>query len=381
MKQTYTHHRYNSITFSLTTSINTCNNMFTTSEGKYPIYMSSTCPLQPSCLQTNTSQTTVSTNESSYVGLRNYNKSTKQHLYATNTSIDDVSYSIAAEQLGNYEKLRKISESEFSTVHVARSRIDGSIVTIKKLLVLDENEGIPTDIVREVTILRSLEHPNIVRLYDVVNKGRYFYFIMEYCPLTLLDYITKSPDRETIRHYMKQLLLALSYCHMHGIMHRNIHPRNILISIDGSIKLDGFSSALPFVSRQAIYTTDFVTVTYQAPELLLGALNYTCAIDIWSVGCIFAQMLTGNVLFNGDSQIDQLYRIFMCKGTPTEDTWRGVSTLPEYNFFSKIFTKQDRIINGLSDIEYSLLENMLTYDPRQRITATECLKHKYFNNN
>lgn len=147
---------------------------------------------------------------------------------------------------------------------------------------------------------------------------------------------------------MHQMLDAISFCHLNRILHRDLKPQNLLVDGTGHIKLADFGLARSFNIPMRAYTHEVVTLWYRAPEILLGTKLYATAVDIWSLGCIFAEMVLRKTLFAGDSEIDQLYKIFHMMGTPNEKNWPGVSQLPEYR---AIFPKWDEenLPNGIKN--------------------------------
>ena len=180
---------------------------------------------------------------------------------------------------------------------------------------------------------------------------------------------------------MFQILEGIVYCHQRRIVHRDLKPQNMLISKDGStVKLADFGLARAFGIPVRVYTHEVVTLWYRAPEVLLGAARYSTPVDIWSIGCIFAEMVTGSALFHGDSEIDQLFRVFRTLGTPCEELWPGVSQLPDFksSFPSWKSNVLKAVVPGLCDDGLDLLTKSLIYDPQRRISGKACLLHPYF---
>ncbi|CAO2646147.1 Cyclin-dependent kinase 3 [Lemmus lemmus] len=180
--------------------------------------------------------------------------------------------------------------------------------------------------------------------------------------------------------YLSQLLQGLNFCHCHRVIHRDLKPQNLLINEFGAIKLADFGLARAFGVPMRTYTHEVVTLWYRAPEILLGSKFYSTAVDLWSIGCIFAEMVTGKPLFPGDSEIDQLFQIFRILGTPSEATWPGVSQLPDYqSSFPKWTGKAlEEIVPSLGPEGKDLLLQLLQYDPSRRVTAKTALDHPYF---
>lgn len=179
---------------------------------------------------------------------------------------------------------------------------------------------------------------------------------------------------------MEQILVGLAYCHGMRVLHRDLKPQNILISKEGKVKIGDFGLARTFAYPFKGYTRDIVTLWYRSPEILLGAEKYSVEIDMWSVGCIFAELLKKKPLFMGDSQIGQLYQIFKLFGTPTESAWPGFAS---FTHFTKKFPKfKARVIEEeIPDLDAEskdLLLLMLKMNPSERITAKEALNHPFF---
>ncbi|KAL1775528.1 cyclin-dependent kinase 2 isoform X2 [Sigmodon hispidus] len=183
-----------------------------------------------------------------------------------------------------------------------------------------------------------------------------------------------------IKSYLFQLLQGLAFCHSHRVLHRDLKPQNLLINAEGSIKLADFGLARAFGVPVRTYTHEVVTLWYRAPEILLGCKYYSTAVDIWSLGCIFAEMVTRRALFPGDSEIDQLFRIFRTLGTPDEVVWPGVTSMPDYKPSFPKWVRQDfsKVVPPLDEDGRSLLSQMLHYDPNKRISAKAALAHPFF---
>ncbi|OCB88282.1 Pkinase-domain-containing protein [Sanghuangporus baumii] len=185
----------------------------------------------------------------------------------------------------------------------------------------------------------------------------------------------------TAQKFTHQLTSGLLYCHAHRILHRDLKPQNLLIDKDNNLKLADFGLARAFGIPLRTYTHEVVTLWYRAPEVLLGSRHYSTAIDMWSVGCIFAEMvLRGSPLFPGDSEIDQIFKIFKLLGTPNEETWPGVSQLPDYKSSFPQWQPQSlsQHLPHLDPTGVDFLHSTLIYDTARRISAKRALKHAYF---
>ncbi|CAO3693987.1 unnamed protein product [Rhizopus stolonifer] len=250
-------------------------------------------------------------------------------------------------------------------------------------------EGVPTTIIREIAILKELKHENIVRLLAMEQKDTIIYLAFEYAEVDLRNYMDKlqRPGLTLghIRSFMHQMLNGLHYCHAQRILHRDLKPQNLLIHKSGRLCIANLGLSRVFVVPMRTYTHQVITLWYRAPEILLGSPQYSTAVDMWSVGCIFAEMLTLLPLFEGDSQIHQMFKIFQLLGTPSEDIWPGVTALPDYNNFP-VWEAQDLyawLRKYEKDLDISsnavhLLRSLLTYDPIQRISAVRAESHPFF---
>ncbi|KAL5032465.1 Cyclin-dependent kinase catalytic subunit, variant 2 [Batrachochytrium dendrobatidis] len=183
-----------------------------------------------------------------------------------------------------------------------------------------------------------------------------------------------------VKSYLYQLVNGLLFCHAHRILHRDLKPQNLLIDQHGMLKLADFGLARAFGIPLRTYTHEVVTLWYRSPEILLGSKHYSTAVDIWSVGCIFAEMVIKHPLFPGDSEIDEIFRIFRALGTPTETTWPGFSSLPDYkpNFPTWSPQSMTELVPNLDMDGLDLLQRMLAYDPAARISAKRAMNHPYF---
>jgi len=288
--------------------------------------------------------------------------------------------------LEHFLKQQKLGEGTYGIVFKAFDTRTKKFVALKKIRMDNEEQGVPPTTLREVATLLELKHPNIVQLLDVVNVGTNLYLVFEFMVQDLRRYMDNaggmgSEGPMLIKSYMYQLLNGLAYCHSHRILHRDLKPQNLLIDAKGYLKLADFGLARVFSIPLRPYSHEVVTLWYRAPEVLLGDQRYSTPIDIWSAGAIFAEMLSHQPLFPGDSEIDELYRIFRIMGTPTEDVWPGVKNLPYWKDIFPHWTKQEwrTTFPTITDPNIlDLLDKMLVYDPAQRISAKAALEHPYF---
>lgn len=181
---------------------------------------------------------------------------------------------------------------------------------------------------------------------------------------------------------MYQLLKGMDFCHARGIMHRDLKPQNLLVDRKGTLKLADFGLARAFMIPVRTYTHEVVTLWYRAPEILLGQKTYSPAVDMWSIGAIFAELVSRRPLWPGDSEIDELYRIFRTLGTPDAESWAGVTELPDYKPSFPKWPKRSiaRSMSefGLDVAGLDLMERMLAYEPSKRISSRAAMDHPWF---
>lgn len=285
----------------------------------------------------------------------------------------------------NFQKIEKIGEGTYGVVYKGRNKITGEIVAMKKIRLESEDEGIPSTAIREISLLKELQHPNIVSLQDVLMEENRLYLIFEFLSMDLKKYMDTLPaekmmDSDLVKSYMYQITAAILFCHKRRVLHRDLKPQNLLINKEGLIKVADFGLGRSFNIPVRNYTHEIVTLWYRAPEVLLGSQRYACPVDVWSIGCIFAEMATRKPLFQGDSEIDQLFRMFRILKTPTEEIWPGVTSLPDYKPTFPCWTQNNlnTQVKNLDSAGLDLLQKCLIYDPVHRISAKKVLEHKYF---
>ncbi|KAL2826102.1 putative cell division control protein 2 kinase [Aspergillus cavernicola] len=304
----------------------------------------------------------------------------------------------------NYQKIEKIGEGTYGVVYKARELTHPNrIVALKKIRLEAEDEGVPSTAIREISLLKEMSDPNIVRLLNIVHAdGHKLYLVFEFLDLDLKKYMEALPVSEggrgkalpdgmahtkslglgdaMVKKFMAQLVEGIRYCHSRRILHRDLKPQNLLIDRDGNLKLADFGLARAFGVPLRTYTHEVVTLWYRAPEILLGGRQYSTGVDMWSVGAIFAEMCTRKPLFPGDSEIDEIFKIFRLLGTPDEALWPGVTSFPDYKATFPKWKREDphNIVPGLEEDGLDLLEALLEYDPARRLSAKQACLHPYF---
>uniref|UniRef100_A0A4W3JPN1 Cyclin-dependent kinase 7 n=1 Tax=Callorhinchus milii TaxID=7868 RepID=A0A4W3JPN1_CALMI len=239
-----------------------------------------------------------------------------------------------------YEKLDFLGEGQFATVYKAKDKITNNIVAIKKV-------SINRTALREIKLLQELSHPNIIGLLDAFGHKSNISLVFDFMETDLED----------------------------------LKPNNLLIDENGILKLADFGLAKSFGSPNRVYTHQVVTRWYRSPELLFGARMYGVGVDMWAVGCILAELLLRTPFLPGDSDLDQLTKIFEALGTPTEDLWPSMTNLPDYvSFKSFPGTPLEHIFSAAGDDLLEILQDLFTFNPSTRITASQALKNRYFSN-
>ena len=203
-------------------------------------------------------------------------------------------------------------------VYKAKDRASGEIIALKKIRLEAEDEGIPSTALREISLLKELQHCNIVRLYDVVHTEKKLTLVFEYLDQDLKKYLDQCDggiEPRVLQSFLFQLVRGVAFCHRLRVLHRDLKPQNLLINREGELKLADFGLARAFGIPVRSYTHEVVTLWYRSPDVLLGSRKYSTPVDVWSIGCIFAEMSNGRPLFPGTSESDQLNLIFRKLGT------------------------------------------------------------------
>lgn len=300
----------------------------------------------------------------------------------------------------------RIGGGAFGDVYRARCKQSGQMVALKSLRQGPNQNGIDYSFCREIALLSELSHENIVRLRDIAlspKTGAWLVFDFAESDLSGILKRSKSPLAPLVyKTYLWQILNGVDYLHRNWIMHRDLKPTNILVQGSGlrpgSIKLADFGLARIFRDPLVQLNPNVVTIWYRPPELILGARHYTPSIDIWSVGCIFAELITGSAIFRGEQdkknsfQADQLRQISLKLGRITPQIWSDVVSLPYWPYALRMYhtdtathsytferrMRTDLPLYRLTDLGYNLLLGMLRYNPSNRISAEKILRDKYF---
>lgn len=254
-----------------------------------------------------------------------------------------------------------------------------------KEISLDPEEGTPSTAIREISLMKELNYENIVTLYDVIHTENKLTLVFEYMDKDLKKYMevhgnNGALDLKVVKLFMFQLLKGIMFCHDNSVLHRDLKPQNLLINNKGELKIGDFGLARAFGIPFNTFSNEVVTLWYRAPDVLLGSRSYNTSIDIWSAGCIFAEMCTGRPLFPGAAGDDQLNKVFRLMGTPTNRTWPDVENYANYKKTWQHYVPQDLrvMVPSLDSMGLNLLTNLLQMRPEARITARQALQHPWF---
>ncbi|XP_039057240.1 cyclin-dependent kinase F-4-like isoform X2 [Hibiscus syriacus] len=280
-----------------------------------------------------------------------------------------------------YKLIKEIGDGTFGTVWRAINKLSGEVVAIKKMKkkYFSWEECVN---LREVKSLRKMNHPNIVKLKEVIRENDILYFVFEYMEYNLYQLMK---DREKlfseveIRNWCFQVFQGLEYMHQRGYFHRDLKPENLLVTKD-IIKIADFGLARE-ISSHPPYTEYVSTRWYRAPEVLLQSYLYTAKVDMWAMGAIMAELFTLRPLFPGTSEADEIYKICSVVGTPTEDSWPdGLNLARTINYRFPEFTGVhfSALIPSASDDAINLITSLCSLDPCRRPTAAEALQHPFF---
>ncbi|KAL9658937.1 hypothetical protein QQ045_002845 [Rhodiola kirilowii] len=286
----------------------------------------------------------------------------------------------------SFEKLEKIGQGTYSSVYRARDLDSGKIVALKKVRFANMDPESVRFMAREILTLRRLDHPNIMKLEGLITSraSGSLYLVFEYMEHDLLGLQTAPGVKFTepqIKCFMRQLLCGLDHCHSRGVLHRDIKGANLLLDNKGNLKIGDFGLATLFHPRKCQpLTSRVVTLWYRPPELLLGSTEYGVAVDLWSAGCILAELFTGKPIMSGRTEVEQLHKIFKLCGSPSEEYWRN-SKLPHVTIFKPQQPYRRCVSETFKDLPSSalaLLEVLLAIEPQCRGTASAALHSEFF---
>lgn len=288
-----------------------------------------------------------------------------------------------------YEEVAIIGNGAYGTVYKARNlQKEGEFVALKRIRLSNTEEGMPMTAIREISLLKQLEnyeHPNVVKLLDVshsyiTDKEIRVNLVFEFIDQDLATYLSRCPPPglgpDRIRDLMVQLLNGVYFLHSNRIVHRDLKPQNLLITSRGELKLADFGLARIYSFHMAL-TTVVVTLWYRSPEVLMQA-EYGTSVDMWSVGCIFAELFNRRALFKGTSEFDQLKKIFEVIGLPPQADWPEGVSVHRSAFRHTPPVSLQCLVSEMDSIAKDLMEKMLIFKPGRRISARDALNHLYF---
>ena len=316
---------------------------------------------------------------------------------------------------GRFNKLERLGDGTYGVVYKAQSRATRDVVALKRMNIAPEEEGVPATTLREIALLKELHHGNVVTLIDLMFEAPKLTLVFEYCEWDLKKYMDgkgQPLSLDEIKHFLRQLLEGIAYLHQRSVVHRDLKPQNLLICDlnneekhvpptdeqlksrrpgDLALKLADFGLARIEGIPVKKYSHEAVTLWYRSPDVIMGSTNYGLPVDMWSVGCIFAEMASGVPLFNARTDQDQLLRMFKILGSPTRETWPSMSTYPmartmfqdkpgmdaQYPPALEEYARTHNV-DRIGPEGLDLLQRFLKYEPSQRITAMEALNHPFF---
>jgi len=299
-----------------------------------------------------------------------------------------------------YEKLGLVGKGTFGIVYRGRCLETKQMVALKKVRLTNEKEGVPQTCIREIKILRALQHVNVIELLDIVTsdlrkyeqgKGSIF-LVFEYMDHDLnglLEMHSSTFTLPQVKSYVRQILLGLQHCHARNVVHRDIKASNMLVNNKGVVKLGDLGLA-KLIDEKDIssrhLTNRVITLWYRPPEILLGSTSYSFAADMWSAGCILAELLNGKPIFKGQTEVEQLEKIYELCGTPTEQYWPEAAMLSFTGFAAPTTVHQRSLKEKLQHLRLvtpdaiDLIDKLLEVNPDRRLSASEALAHPFFLN-
>jgi cell division cycle 2-like protein len=300
-----------------------------------------------------------------------------------------------------YDRISRVSEGTYGIVWKAKDLATDQIVALKQIKfesVADQQEGFPVTALREINVLLALSHESIVNVKEmVVGDGvDKVFMVMEFFEMDLKDGISRFDGalaQSELKNIMQQILAGTHHMHSKWYLHRDLKTSNILVHRSGRIALADFGLARRFQEPRQALTQLVVTLWYRAPELLFGESCYGPAVDMWSVGCIFGELISKNAVLQGQGELDQIDQKFSLVGVPNETNWPLFESLPNAGLFrwkpkkaqELLLPKKFPIASPVSANQafldgngYNLLSRLLTLDPDQRVSALEALEHPYF---
>jgi len=300
-----------------------------------------------------------------------------------------------------YEKDRQVGQGTYGSVFVGRHSKSRDIVALKRINTAQEENGFPITAIREVKILKALKHPNVVNLREIVtskeqgkNLPKNVFMVFEYLEYDLYG-ILETPEirltQDHIKSWAKQLLSGVHYMHKNRIIHRDLKASNLLVNSKGELKIADWGLARSWNNDMKHLTNKVITLWYRPPELLLGSNQYNTKIDMWSVGCILAEMFRRTGFLRGRDEVSQLEVIFSICGHPTKENWPLIGkTCKLWRKFKPNDGEENprRIREALkiklpnprwmTENALDLIDNLMILNPEKRWSAQQALLAEYF---
>ncbi|XP_061394215.1 cyclin-dependent kinase-like 1 isoform X1 [Musca vetustissima] len=290
-------------------------------------------------------------------------------------------------KMDRYEKLSRLGEGSYGVVYKCRDRETGQLVAVKRFVESEDDPAIRKIALREIRLLKNLKHPNLVSLLEVFRRKRRLHLVFEFCELTVLHELERHPQgcpEHLTKQIVYQTLQGVAYCHKQGCLHRDIKPENILLTAQGQVKLCDFGFAR-MLSPGENYTDYVATRWYRAPELLVGDTQYGTPVDVWAIGCLFAELVRGEALWPGRSDVDQLYLIRKTLGDLLP---RHIQIFAQNEYFKGITLPVPPNLETLEEkmpakalqnpLTIDFLKKCLDKDPAKRWPCEKLVKHSYF---